>query len=212
MNTTMLLTFWGMTVLMVAVPGPDWAYALSAGLRDRRVFPAVGGLMLGYVILTTIVAAGLAAIVSGTPAILTGITLVGACYLMYIGISGLVKPSDFSGHGEERPADAAWWRRTAKGVGVSGLNPKGILIFLALLPQFTDPRADWPFPAQIGMLGLVFIATCGILYTVIGLGARRVVTARPSASRIIARVSSIAMLSIGAFLLAERFGPLLLPS
>ena len=43
-----------------------------------------------------------------------------------------------------------------RGIGVSGLNPKGLLVLLALLPQFANPRGSWPLSAQLGLLGLVF--------------------------------------------------------
>ncbi len=48
-----------------------WAYAIAAGLRERTVTPAVAGLVAGYVILTAVVAAGVAALVAGTPLALT---------------------------------------------------------------------------------------------------------------------------------------------
>ena len=46
-----------MSFLLVLVPGADWAYAIAAGLRDRSVLPAVAGLLAGYAVLTTVVAA-----------------------------------------------------------------------------------------------------------------------------------------------------------
>ena len=53
-----VIAFWGVSFLLVLVPGADWAYAIAAGLRDRSVLPAVAGLLAGYVALTAVVAAG----------------------------------------------------------------------------------------------------------------------------------------------------------
>ncbi|GAA3083648.1 hypothetical protein GCM10010464_54630 [Pseudonocardia yunnanensis] len=54
------------------------AYAIGAGLRDRTVLPAVGGLVAGYVALTVVVAAGVAALVARSPMVLTAVRAVAA--------------------------------------------------------------------------------------------------------------------------------------
>ena len=77
-------------------------------------------------------------------------------------------------------------------------------MFLALLPQFTDPRGSWPLPAQLGVLGLVFVASCAAFYLCLGSFARRILLSRPGAARVITRFSGAAMIVIGALLLAER--------
>jgi threonine/homoserine/homoserine lactone efflux protein len=43
-----IAAFWAIACLLVIVPGPDWAFTISAGLRGRSVLPAVGGIVLGY--------------------------------------------------------------------------------------------------------------------------------------------------------------------
>jgi threonine/homoserine/homoserine lactone efflux protein len=141
MRAGLVVAFWGVTVLLIVVPGPDWAFTLAAGLRDRVVYPAVGGLMLGYSLLTAVVAAGVGPLVAHHPVILTGLTVVGAGYLVSLGVGLLARPGSLHQPAAtgERPTAAPWPRRVLAGVGVSGLNPKGLLIFLALLPQFTDP-------------------------------------------------------------------------
>jgi threonine/homoserine/homoserine lactone efflux protein len=90
------------------------------------------------------------------------------------------------------------------GVGVSGLNPKGLLILLALLPQFTDPHARWPVAAQIGVLGLAFTATCAAFYLALGSIARTVLHARPAFARAVSRLAGAGMVAIGAGLLVDR--------
>jgi threonine/homoserine/homoserine lactone efflux protein len=114
-------------------------------------------------------------------------------------LAGPSAPGDHAG----APARAS--RGTlARGIGVSALNPKGLLIFLALLPQFTDPRGSWPPTAQLGMLGLVFVASCAVFYLCLGSFARRILGSRPAAARVITRFSGAAMIVIGALLLADR--------
>ncbi|WP_019608089.1 LysE family translocator [Nocardiopsis sp. CNS-639] len=194
--------FWTVSVLLILVPGADWAYTISAGLRDRSVLPAVSGLLLGYVALTGVVAGGVAALVASTPAVLTGLTLAGAVYLVWLGAATLARPAVPGAGGAAVPS--SWSSRVLTGTGVSGLNPKALLLFLALLPQFTDPAGGWPMAAQIGTLGLVHTASCGAVYLCVGVLARTVLGTRPAAARAVSRFSGAAMIVIGVGLLAER--------
>ena len=91
-----------------------------------------------------------------------------------------------------------------KGAGTSVLNPKVFLLFLALLPQFTEPDAGWPLGLQIVALGMVHVVSCAVVYTGVGAGARLVLRARPSAARVVTRISGAAMVGIGVLLLVER--------
>ena len=195
------LGFWAMSALLVLVPGADWAYVIAAGLRDRTVWPAVGGLLLGYLALTVVVAGGVAALVARTPVVLTALTFAGAGYLIWLGIGVLAHPPAIAA-GEWRPCSAG--RAVARGFGVSGLNPKGLLLFLALLPQFTSPTGSWPLAAQIGLLGVLHTANCGAGYLGVGVLARSVLRARPAAARLTTRLSGVAMLALGVALLAEH--------
>jgi threonine/homoserine/homoserine lactone efflux protein len=198
-----VLAFWLVALVLIVVPGADWAFTISAGLRGHSVLPAVSGLVAGYAAVTAVVAAGVGALVAGSPAILTGLTIVGGLYLMWHGAVTFVKPSTPSTL-EAVPATTDW-STFVKGVGVSGLNPKGLLIFLALLPQFTNPRAPWPVAGQIGLLGLAFMATCAVFYFVLGSVARTVLHARPVVARVVSRCSGVAMVAIGAGLVVDHF-------
>jgi threonine/homoserine/homoserine lactone efflux protein len=194
--------FWAVSFLFVITPGADWAYAIAAGLRHRVVLPAVGGLLVVHLAATAVVAAGVGALVAGSPLVLTVLTAVGALYLVWLGIGLLARPAAPRAHAEE-PA-RSWLRQAAKGAGISGLNPKVCLLFLALLPQFTDRDAAWPIAGQIVVLGLIHVASCAAVYTGVGTGARRVLWARPTAARAVTRFSGTAMIVIGVVLLAEQ--------
>ena len=85
--------FWGVSFLFVITPGADWADAITAGLRHRTVAPAVAGLLTGHLVHTAIVAAGVAAVLSRSPHILTTLTAAGATYLLWLGIGALTDPT-----------------------------------------------------------------------------------------------------------------------
>jgi threonine/homoserine/homoserine lactone efflux protein len=212
MAASSIAAFWAIAFLLVIVPGPDWAFTISAGLHGRSVVPAVGGIVLGYAAMTVVVAAGVGAIVARTPAFLSALTVVGGLYLMWHGTTTVARPSAPRTPAPSTPAPstpAAAPARTgratlARGMGVSGLNPKGLLLFLALLPQFTNPRWSWPLAGQLGLLGLVFMVTCAVFYFCLGSFARKILLARPAAARAVTRFSGAAMIIIGALLLIGR--------
>jgi threonine/homoserine/homoserine lactone efflux protein len=202
MAASSVAAFWAVAFLLIMVPGADWAFTISSGLRGRSAVPAVGGLVTGYAAITIVIAAGVGALVARTPAVLAGLTIVGGLYLIWHGARTFARPA---APGTPAGAPAGTNRATLlKGMGVSALNPKGLLLFLALLPQFTNPRWSWPLAAQLGFLGLVFMVTCAAFYLCLGTFARRMLHTRPAAARAVTRFSGAAMTVIGALLLAER--------
>ncbi|MFF5183873.1 LysE family translocator [Streptomyces sp. NPDC000345] len=200
MDSGTLLSFLAVDLLLVCVPGADWAYVISAGLRGRSVGAAVGGLVSGYALHTALAAAGLAVLVAGSPALLTGLTAAGAAYLVRLGWGVLRRPGvPVAG---EASADG---RGFLRGATISGLNPKGLLLYLSVLPQFLAAGEDrLPVAAQTAVLGLLHMACCAAVYLTVGVLARRLLGARPAAARAVTRTSGAAMLGIGAFLLIQR--------
>ncbi|ALN78352.1 LysE family translocator [Lysobacter antibioticus] len=195
--------FWAVSILFVITPGVDWAYTIAAGMRDRAVPPAVGGLLLGHLAATLIVAAGVGALIASMPIAMTILTVAGSAYLLWLGIGMLMNPP-MPGTAEQADAPSAWgW--LVKGVCVSGLNPKVFLLFLALLPQFVNPSAAWSVPAQILALGLIHIFSCGVVYLMVGYGSHAVLRTRPQAAKVVGRISGAAMVAIAAFLLLGQF-------
>ncbi|WP_433521137.1 LysE family translocator [Nocardia pseudovaccinii] len=196
--------FWAVSFLFVITPGADWAYAIAAGLRHRTVAPAVGGLLAGHLVATAVVAAGVAGVVARSPIVLTVLTAAGAVYLLWLGIGMLTGPAP-TPEAAEADIGASWVRQAASGLGISGLNPKLMLLFLALLPQFIDSDATWPLAAQIVVLGLVHVASCAVVYTLVSTGARTVLRTRPAAARAVTRLSGGAMVVLGVVLVVEEF-------
>ena len=203
MTLTTAAAFWAVSFLFVITPGADWAYAITAGLRHRTIAPAVGGLLAGHLVATAVVAAGVAAILAGSPRILTTLTVAGAAYLVWLGV-GMLRTEGPTIAASAEDGGISGWRHAAVGLGISGLNPKVFLLFLALLPQFVHPHGAWPVPAQIVALGLVHVASCAVIYTVVGTGARTVLSSRPGAAQVVMRLSGSAMVVIGLVLVLEQ--------
>lgn len=202
MAFSIISAFWLVSILFVITPGVDWAYAISAGLTGRRVVPAVTGLLCGHLFATVIVAAGIGALLAHYPVAILAITMMGAGYLLWIGVSLLLHPPVPKADQSMQVTSSIRW--LTKGVCVSGLNPKVFLLFLALLPQFTDPRSDWPVSLQILFLGAIHIVGCGAVYLLVGFGAHAVLKTRPNAAQWMSRFSGCAMVVIAISLVVEQ--------
>jgi threonine/homoserine/homoserine lactone efflux protein len=203
MKAGLVATFITIDVLLVLTPGPDWAYVIAVGLRDRMVLPAVAGLAAGYAALTVLVAAGLAALITTRPGALTAVTLVGGAYLIWLGASVLSRPAEADAKAlRHEPSSSA--RVVARGAATSGLNPKGLLLFVAVLPQFVARHGGLPVPFQIGVLGAIHVTNCVVAYLGLGTLARNLLARRPAAADGVTRAAGAAMIVLGALLVLER--------
>ncbi|MGW3451743.1 LysE family translocator [Streptomyces sp. NPDC001076] len=198
MDTGLLLSFLAVDLLLVCVPGADWAYVIAAGVRGRSVPRAVAGLIAGYALHTALAVAGLAVLVARSPRLLTALTVAGAGYLLWLGWGVLRRPMV----PQEAEAGPQGFRR---GAAISGLNPKALLLYLSVVPQFlVTTGTHLPVAAQTAVLGALHMAACAAVYLAVGALSRALLAARPRAARAVTRTSGAAMLGIGALLLGER--------
>lgn len=204
MELNTFIAFWTISILFVITPGADWAYAISAGIRGR-VLPAIFGLLLGHFIATLVVAAGVGTLVASQPIALMVLTIIGSLYLLWIGISLSLHPATISSNNNHNiDANKPWWNWVIKGFGVSGLNPKVFLLFLALLPQFIHSSASWSIPTQIISLGLIHIFSCAVVYILVGFGAQVLLKTRPRAAKIVSQISGGLMVLIALILIIDQ--------
>ncbi|STW72370.1 transporter [Klebsiella michiganensis] len=126
MEMSFIASFWLVSFLLIITPGADWAYTISAGINGRRVIPAVAGLMSGHLLATLIVIAGIGVLIANHPLALSTLTLLGAGYLMWLGIAILRHPPT---PGAQQHSAGSWNRWAIKGLCISGLNPKVFLLF-----------------------------------------------------------------------------------
>ncbi|MER5787794.1 LysE family translocator [Streptomyces sp. NPDC001980] len=201
MNAGLLLSFLAVDLLLVCVPGADWAYVIAAGVRGRSVPRAVAGLTAGYALHTALAVAGLAVLVARSPQLLTALTVAGAGYLLWLGWGVLRRPMVPQEAEEAGAGPQGFWR----GAAISGLNPKALLLYLSVLPQFlVTTGTHLPVAAQTAVLGALHMAACAAVYLAVGALSRALLSARPRAARAVTRTSGAAMLGIGALLLGER--------
>lgn len=202
MALSTLAAFWGVSLLFLLTPGVDWAYTISAGLRGRRYIPAALGLTSGHFFVTLLVGGGIGVAIANTPAAMTVLTFAGAVYLLWLG-TGILRNPSVPEQGEDFQEDS-WIKWAIKGFVISGMNPKVFLLFVALLPQFTDPSSHWPLAVQMAVLGLLEVITCAVVYLLLGCSCRRILQTRPAAARTVSRLSGVLMIIIGTALMAEK--------
>jgi homoserine/homoserine lactone efflux protein len=138
------LLFLVMETALSLSPGPAVFYVVSQGARGalRRSLPAAAGIIGANAFYFTLSATSLGAIIAASARFFAIAKWVGAAYLVYLGIKAL--RSAGSSHavalGETMPAEQGDRRRVFFGALTLQLaNPKALLFFLALLPQFIDP-------------------------------------------------------------------------
>jgi threonine/homoserine/homoserine lactone efflux protein len=155
-GSTIALFLLAATALAV-VPGPAVAYIVTQSIDQGRRAGLVSalGVASGGLVHVAAATVGLSALIASSATAFTVVKLVGAAYLIVVGIRRIL-----SGEGEEpepRAVRAPLRRVYRQGVIVNVLNPKTALFFLAFLPQFVDPQrgAVWP---QVAVLGVLFVS------------------------------------------------------
>ncbi len=152
------LTLSLVALAIIAVPGPSVLFVVSRGvtLGRRAALATVAGNEAGLIVQVTAVSVGLGAIVVRSIVVYTVLRLAGAAYLIYLGVQAfrhrmaLVAALD-------RPIAPVGTRRIfVDGFVVGVSNPKSILLFAAILPQFADPAAG-RLPLQLFLLGMLCV-------------------------------------------------------
>ena len=174
MHAHTLLIFLGVDLLLVCTPGPDWLHIAARGLGQgrRAALLAVAGVCTGYTVHTLLSAAGLAAALRAVPAALPALRWAGAAYLAVLALTMLLSLRRRGG-GPVRAAaqsDAVVLRQS---MVTALLNPKGLLLYLSLVPQFVDPAAALPGGGQVRVVGAAHVLACAVVYGAVALAAGR---------------------------------------
>ncbi|HEX5127479.1 MAG TPA: LysE family transporter [Rhodocyclaceae bacterium] len=139
------LAFFTASWLISLSPGPGALSCMSTGLRYRYRHAVwnIFGLQLGVMLLVTVVAAGLGAILAASVTAFSVVKWFGVAYLVWLGIQQWCiepRPVVMAEETERSALDLL-----IRGFLINASNPKGIVFMLAVLPQFIDPqRAQWP--------------------------------------------------------------------
>jgi threonine/homoserine/homoserine lactone efflux protein len=199
------VTFVIAAALLIALPGPSVLFVIGRTLAHgrRAGLLSVVGNECGMLVQTSLVALGIGAIVAQSIVILTVIKFAGAGYLVFLGIQAIRHRRDVSA-----PVEAAAPRSTLRLLGegfvVGVTNPKTIIFFVAILPQFIDPSAG-TIPFQLAELGLIFVVLALLMDSIWALtaGAARTWFARsPKRLSNLGVAGGVVMIGLGGALAA----------
>lgn len=172
MPLELLVLFFGASLLLGLLPGPDNLFVLSQSLvfGSRAGMLVVLGLCTGLIFHTTLVTLGLAALIAASEQLLLLIKIVGMGYLLYLAV---LSWKDSGGQGVTKPKrKLSNWQLYRRGIIMNSTNPKVALFFLAYLPQFVDISYG-TVSTQIMLLGFLFMLSTVLVFGAIALLAGR---------------------------------------
>lgn len=204
----LLMLFAVTTIIAMIVPGPDMLFVLGCGMSGgpRAGLLATAGVATSEAIHIALAAAGLAALFAAVPIAFTVVRIVGAVYLVYLGVQVIRHRNDEQRDVAVATREARGRRAYWNGVLTNLLNPKMVTFTIAFIPQFINPQLGHVW-MQFVILGAILIVfeflvdgTVGVLAGRIGAWLRRRSTVR---RRIELAVGGI-YIGLGVRLASER--------
>jgi threonine/homoserine/homoserine lactone efflux protein len=199
-----LLAFAILSYLLILAPGPNVLFVVSRSLQLGRAsgIAAVVGGQGGVYVQVIAVAFGVGALVERSVAVFTVIRLAGAGYLVFLGVQAIRHRKSLAAILAARVPQASTSRMLRDGFIVGLTNPKAIVFFAAVLPQFAD-RSAGHVPLQLLLLGLIFVAIAlasDSMWAVAAGTARAWFSRSPRRLEAVGGASGLAMIGIGASL------------
>jgi threonine/homoserine/homoserine lactone efflux protein len=199
--------FAAMSLVLVLIPGPSVLFVLGRALAHgrRTALGSVVGNAIGAYALIALVSLGLGEIVSRSVALFVALKLAGAAYLVFLGVkafrhrgalSAALRDEDEQGAAPPRRSDL---RTLWEGFVVGVTNPKTMVFFAAVLPQFVNRDAG-RVHEQMLLLGLVFTAIallCDSLWALTASAARNWFASSPRRMAAVGGTGGLAMIGLG---------------
>jgi threonine/homoserine/homoserine lactone efflux protein len=203
-GSTGLLTFALAALVLIMIPGPDQALITRSTLvggRAAGLLTMVGG-VLGLAVHATAAAVGLSALLLASAKAFTALKIIGAAYLLWMGVQTLRAAVRSRREPAAAPATPARLRAATvvrQGFLSNALNPKVALFFVTFLPQFLPADENLAGAARLQALllsavfGLLYLGWFGLYVTVVnGLGR---VLRRPRVKAAIERVTGVLLVA-----------------
>jgi threonine/homoserine/homoserine lactone efflux protein len=206
-----VLGFAAMSLVLMLIPGPSVLFVLGRALAHgrRTALGSVLGNGIGACVLAVLVSVGLGELLARSVAVFVALKLAGAAYLVFLGVKAWRHRGALSmaGLGKDPAGPAGAGRTTVRGdlrtlwegfvVGVT--NPKTMVFFAAVLPQFVD-RSAGQAHEQMLLLSLVFTVialVCDSLWAVTASAARAWFATSPRRLSAIGGTGALAMIGLG---------------
>jgi threonine/homoserine/homoserine lactone efflux protein len=207
MSLQVYLAFVAACIALALLPGPVVTLLIANGLRHgtRAALINIAGVQTGLLIMIGVVAVGLTSLMATMGYWFDWLRLLGAAYLVWLGVKLIRVPVEGIG-GEEVPPPPPRGGFFLQGFLVLISNPKLLIFFGAFLPQFMDMSRD--HASQATLLGVTFMVIAGItdgIYALLAGRARKLFSARRT--RLVSRISGSFMIGGGLWLALARAKP-----
>ncbi len=171
----LLLAFFVTTVIAMITPGPDMLFVLGCGMRGgpRAGLLATAGVATSEAVHVAVAAAGLAALFHAAPVAFTAVRIIGAAYLIYLGVQLIRHRKDSENEGPATDVGVSGRRAYLSGLTTNLLNPKMVTFTIAFLPQFINPDLGRVW-LQFTILGSILIALEFLVDGTVGVLAGRI--------------------------------------
>jgi threonine/homoserine/homoserine lactone efflux protein len=197
-DSSHLALFLSTTIVLLLIPGPAVLYIVAQSVEHgrRTGLTAVAGIHVGSTVHVLAATVGLSALLVSSAVAFSAVKLVGAAYLVFLGIQGLLARDGGSGLSAASEGDLG--RVFRQGIVVNILNPKTALFFFAFLPQFVDPsRSAAPQIAVLGLLWIVVGLFSDSLYAVLSGTVGAAVRRRPGFANAQRVVTGFVLIGLG---------------
>jgi threonine/homoserine/homoserine lactone efflux protein len=196
-----LLTFALLTLVLLVIPGPSVLFVVGRAVALGRrvgVVTAVGNEAGAYLQVAAI-ALGVGTIVERSVQVFTALKLLGACYIVYLGVRAIRERRSLARAMEAEIVPRRTGRIVLDGLLVGATNPKSAVFFAAVLPQFVAPSAGH-VPLQLLALGLLFVALALLsdsIWAVVAGTARNWFARSPRRLELVGGTGGLLMIGLG---------------
>ena len=203
-----VLAFAAVVTVVIAIPGPSVLFTISRALTvgRRSALLTVVGNELGLCVQIAAVAFGVGAVVERSAEVLTAVKLAGAAYLAYLGVQAVRHRRSMAEALAARTSPVGPLRAIRDGFVVGTANPKSIVFFIAVLPQFTTAApGHLPVQAQMLILGALFPAIALVLdsaWAALAGTARQWLVRSPRRLALIGGAGGLVMIGLGVSIAA----------
>jgi threonine/homoserine/homoserine lactone efflux protein len=185
-------------LVLCLTPGPAVLFVVSHAVRHGgpRSIWATLGILSAHSFYFLLSAAGLGAALLASHELFRVLKLCGAIYLIYLGLRLILRPGH-TGATADATGSRSNWAVVRQGFILQTANPKAVMFFVALLPQFLDPARN--IPLQIGILaitsmGVEFLVLAGYGF---GAGTLSIWARAPRVARATDRVAGTVLVAAG---------------
>lgn len=205
MSIEVWLAFVAASTILLIIPGPTILTVISYSVAHgrRANIPLISAVALGDSTALALSLLGLGALLATSATWFVVVKSIGGLYLIYLGVK-LLRAGVAKARLVGAPPPTSRWRLFGNTYLVTALNPKGIVFFVAFMPQFLAPEGD--VVRQLWILSVTFVAMASMnatLYAVFAASARKLLES-PGAQRRFNFVGGSLLTGAGAWALLAR--------